>query len=248
MILFFRNLNMTSPLADGVPSRLKLLAIVAARGGSKGLPRKNLLIAGGKPLIAWTINAALASKYINTVVLTSDDEEIMEAGRVFGCDAVIRRPAELASDSASSVDVVLHALNELPGYDYVILLQPTSPLRTSFDIDAAFELLLSSGAPCCLSVSQVEQSPYWMYRLNEADEMSSLLSDCEIPIRRQDLPPVFILNGAIYIAQVAWLLKTKSFLVSGSVAYRMPKDRSIDIDTEEDFNLFRFRVESGFHC
>lgn len=236
-----RFLNMTIS-ADDDSSR-RLLAVITARGGSKGLPGKNLMIAGGRPLIAWSIDAAIKSKYIDTVVLTSDDEEIIEAGIVFGCDAVIQRPAELASDTASSIDVVLHAIGEYPGYDYVILLQPTSPLRTSFDIDTAFELLFLSSAPCCLSVCEVEESPYWMYRLNEAGEMSRLLSDHEAPIRRQELPPVFILNGAIYIASVPWLLNTKSFLGGGSIAYKMPKDRSLDIDTEEDFNLFRSLVE-----
>jgi N-acylneuraminate cytidylyltransferase len=233
---------MISP-TDDKHSHPKLLAVITARGGSKGLPRKNLLIAGGKPLIAWTIEAAIESRYITTVVLSSDDQEIIEAGKVLGCHAVVKRPDELAGDTASSIDVVLHAVSKFSGYDYVILLQPTSPLRTSFDIDAAFELLLSSDAPSCLSVSEVEESPYWMYRLDEAGEMSSLLTESEIPSRRQDLPPVYILNGAIYIAHVPWLLKAKSFLYQGAIAYKMPKDRSLDIDTQNDFDLFRLRVE-----
>lgn len=229
---------MASPV-DRARSHPRLLAVVPARGGSKGLPRKNLMLAGGKPLIAWTINAAIQSKYVDTIVLTSDDEEIIDAGIALGCDAVIKRPAELATDSASSIDVVLHALRKMTEYDYVILLQPTSPLRTSFDIDSAFELLMSSDVPCCLSVTEVEQSPYWMYRLNQLGKMSSLLSENEIPARRQDLPPVFILNGAIYIAKVSWLLKAKSFFGADSIAYQMPKERSVDIDTMDDFNLFQ---------
>jgi N-acylneuraminate cytidylyltransferase len=230
---------------DREKQKVRLLAIIPARGGSKGLPRKNLLLAGGKPLIAWTIDVAKKSKYISSIALTSDDDEIIEVGKVLGCDYLIKRPIELATDTASSVDVVLHALSELPDYDYVILLQPTSPLRTSTDIDAAFDLLKSSNVPCCLSVTEAEQSPYWMYRLDEAGKMTSLLSSREMPSRRQDLPSVFILNGAIYIANVSWLIQSKSFFGGDSIGYQMPKNRSIDIDTIDDFNLFCSKVEGS---
>ena len=129
----------------------KVLALITARGGSKGLPRKNVLLAGGKPLIAWTVEAAVSSECIDRVVLTSDDDEIMAAAMAAGCDVPFCRPAHLASDVATSLDVVLHAIDQLPGYEYVVLLQPTSPLRTAADIDAAFELMLETEAPSCVS-------------------------------------------------------------------------------------------------
>lgn len=221
----------------------KTLALITARGGSKGLPRKNVLPAGGKPLIAWTIEAAQQSRSVDKVVLSSDDDEIMEAAEKWGCDVPFRRPAFLASDTASSMDVVKHALNELPGYDYVILLQPTSPMRTAYDIDAAFSLLQSCRAPSCVSVCEAEQSPYWMYKIGSDNRLEELLTKSELVTRRQDLPPVYVLNGAIYIAKVDWLREKGSFLEDGCVAYLMPKDRSIDIDNAGDFEKFRIEVE-----
>ena len=220
----------------------KLLALITARGGSKGLPRKNVLSAGGKPLIAWTITAALESKAIDRVCLSSDDDEIIEVAKAWGCNVPFRRPPELASDATSSIDVVLHALEQLSGYRYIVLLQPTSPLRTAEDIDTAFELLLSSGAPSCVSVCKATQSPYWMYRMDDHCKLVNLFPEQTIPTRRQDLSPVYIPNGAIYIAHADWLRNTKDFLGEGCVAYQMPNDRSVDIDNEDEFNAFCRKV------
>jgi len=222
-----------------------MLALIAARGGSKGLPRKNVLMAGGRPLIAWTIGAALESAAVDKVVLSSDDDEIMEAANAWGCAVPFRRPDGLATDTASSMDVVLHALDQLPGFEYIVLLQPTSPLRTAADIDAAFALLKSSGAPSCVSVTEADQSPYWMFNLTEDGKLLNLLPQRSDLTRRQDLPPVYVLNGALYIARVDWLRKSNSFTADGCVAYLMSKQNSIDIDTAEDFELFRSRLESS---
>lgn len=221
----------------------KVLALITARGGSKGLPRKNVLLAGGKPLVAWTVDAAVSSERVDRVVLTSDDHEIMAAAMAAGCDVPFCRPAHLASDVATSIDVVLHALDQLPGYEYVVLLQPTSPLRTTEDIDAAFELMLERGAPSCVSVCEVDQSPYWMYRVAPDNKLQRLLSEVDGAKRRQDLPPAYVLNGAIYIAQIDWLRTNKSFVGVETVAYLMPKERSLDIDTAQDFEIFRSRIE-----
>lgn len=228
-------------------NKSKVLALITARGGSKGLPRKNVLTAAGKPLIAWTVEAALAAKVVNRVVLSSDDDEIMMAASAAGCEIPFRRPLELSDDQASSMDVVLHALKELPDYDFVALLQPTSPLRTGTDIDAAFQLMSTRNAPACVSVTEVDQSPYWMYELAEDDRLRSLLPPLQSVTRRQDLPPAYTLNGAIYIAKVEWLLKFKNFLGPETVAYKMPKSRSIDIDNALDFQRFRQIIEApGF--
>lgn len=216
----------------------KVLALIPARGGSKGLPRKNVLEAGGKPLIAWTILAAQQSSYIEEVVLSSDDDEIIATALAWNCAVPFRRPDILASDTASSMDVVLHALDQLPGFDYVVLLQPTSPLRTAAHIDAAFELMKKSDAPCCVSVCEVDQSPYWMYTLDIAGKLIGVMPSESTFMRRQDLPPVYTLNGAIYIARVDWLRRNKSFLSAETVAYVMGKQDSIDIDTIQDFSKF----------
>ena len=221
----------------------KVLAIVTARGGSKGLPRKNVLVAGGKSLVAWTVEAARAAESVSRVVLSSDDDEIIAAARVAGCEIPFCRPAHLASDMATSVDVVLHTLDELPGYDYVILLQPTSPLRTAADIDAAFALMLERVAPSCVSLCEVDKSPYWMYRVADDNKLQSLLPEIEGITRRQDLPPIYVLNGAIYIARIDWLRANKSFLGAQTVAYLMPKERSLDIDTAQDFEILRSTID-----
>jgi CMP-N,N'-diacetyllegionaminic acid synthase len=219
------------------------LAVITARGGSKGLPRKNILSAGGKPLVAWTVDAAISAKCVDRVVLTSDDDEIMAAARNAGCDVPFRRPVYLADDLATSIDVVLHALDQLPGYEFVVVLQPTSPLRTAADIDAAFELMLQRGAPSCVSVCEAEQTPYWMYRLADGNKLQRLLSEVNEITRRQNLHPVYLLNGAIYIARIDWLLTNKAFVGTETVAYVMPKERSLDIDTPQDFEIFKSIIE-----
>lgn len=149
------------------------------------------------------------AKCISRVILSSDDDEIIAVAKECGCEVPYKRPEELASDKASSIDVVFHALKEIPGYDYLLLLQPTSPLRTSEDIDAAFALMLEKQAPACVSVCPVEESPYWMYQLEGQSRLRCVL---EMPLeatRRQDLPNVYSLNGAIYIARVDWLLRQR---------------------------------------
>lgn len=221
-----------------------LLAVITARGGSKGLPRKNVLLAGCKPLVAWTVEAAISAECVDRVVLSSDDDEIMDAAKAAECEVPFRRPAHLSSDIASSIDVVLHAIDELPGYEYVVLLQPTSPLRTAADIDAAFELMLKKGAPSCVSVCEVDQSPYWMFRINDESKVERLLPEKESVTRRQDLPPIYVLNGAIYIARIDWLKQSKNFLGEGCIAYVMPKERSLDIDNADDFDYFRLKIKN----
>ncbi len=220
-----------------------VLALITARGGSKGLPRKNIMLAGNKPLIAWTVEAALSAKIVSRVVLSSDDEEIIAAAKTAGCDIPFIRPAHLAIDMASSIDVVLHALEQLPGFEYVILLQPTSPLRNAADIDSAFTLMLESAEHSCVSVCEADQSPYWMYQLTVDNKLERLIPEIGEINRRQDLPKVYVLNGAIYIARVDWLLEKKKFVSSETVAYLMPKERSLDIDTAQDFEIFRSKIE-----
>lgn len=142
----------------------KILAIIPARGGSKGVPRKNIRELAGKPLIAWTIEEAKKSKYIDRLILSTEDDEIIEVAKQYGCEVPFKRPIELAQDDTPGIDPVLHAIEQCPGYDYVVLLQPTSPLRTVDDIDGCIEQLLSSdGTNFCVSVTEPEKSPYWMY-------------------------------------------------------------------------------------
>lgn len=221
----------------------KVLGIIPARGGSKGLPRKNILVAGKKPLIAWTIEAARKSTVIDRLILSSDDEEIIKIAEEYGCDVPFRRPRSIASDEATSIDVVLHALDIFPEFEYVVLLQPTSPLRTSEDIDAAFRLLQIHSAQSCVSISRVELSPYWMYSLDEKSKLRPLMPNTSFVPRRQDLPNAYFLNGAIYIAETSWLRSKRCFVDAETIAYLMPETRSLDIDDIDDFLKFKARVE-----
>ena len=150
------------------------LAIIPARGGSKRLPRKNLLDLCGKPLIAWSIESALKSKYISKVIVSSDDEEILQISLNFGA-TVIKRPDELASDTATTFDAIEHTIKSLEKYDYVVLLQPTSPLRDEKHIDKAIELLEEKDADAIISVCEVEHSPLWCNTLDENLNMSNFL-------------------------------------------------------------------------
>jgi CMP-N,N'-diacetyllegionaminic acid synthase len=209
------------------------------------LPRKNMLPVGGRPLIAWTIAAALGAKCVSRVILSSDDDEIIAAARTHGCEVPFQRPAGLATDQATTIDVVLHALAEVPGYDYLLLLQPTSPLRTAADIDAAFETMIASDAPSCVSLCPVDESPYWMYRVDAENRMVRLLEPPAGVHRRQELPAVYSLNGAVYLARTDWFLRNKGFISRETVSYVMPRSRSFDIDTYDDFLAFERTVAVG---
>lgn len=216
---------------------LSVLALITARGGSKGLPGKNVRPVQGRPLIDFSIAAARAAVCVDRVVLSTDDEEIARVAHACGCEVPFRRPAALAIDEARSMDVVMHALDQVPGHDIVVLLQPTSPARTAADIDATVQQLLDAQAPACVSVCAAEESPYWMFRLGEHARLTPLL-DTPAATRRQDLPPVFVLNGAVYAARTDALRRMGSFLGPETVAHVMPRERSIDIDTLEDFENF----------
>jgi len=212
-----------------------VLAIIPARGGSKGLPRKNIRKLAGKPLIAWTIEEAKKSKYIDRLILSSDDVEIISVARAYGCEVPFVRPRELAGDDTPGIAPVLHAIAVVSEtYDYVVLLQPTSPLREAGDIDGCIERCISESRFSCVTVSKADQSPYWMYIVNSDNSIAPIIKSTNY-IRRQDLPEVYVLNGAVYVANVAWLKKNKRFVYEETVALIMPENRAVDIDAEEDF-------------
>lgn len=223
----------------------RVLGLIAARGGSKGIPGKNIFIIEGRPLIQWTIEAAKESKYIDRLILSSDDHKIIEIALRLGCEVPFCREPWLADDEASSIDVTLDALKKVPGYDIVVLLQPTSPLRNVTDIDGVIELISSSGAPACVSVRDADDHPYLIYRF---DANSCLENYAPVPVgfnlRRQNLPPAWCLNGAVYAASVNWFLHEKTFISDKTVGYPMPKERSLDIDTHADIENFKSVLES----
>jgi len=223
----------------------KILTIIPARGGSKGVPRKNIKLAGGKPLIAWMIEAAKKSKYNDRLILSSNDNEIMRVAQKYGCEVPFVRPEEHAQDDSPSSDVIVHALNEIPAYDYVMLLQPTSPLTITKDIDGCIEFCINLSAKATVSVTEPEKTPYWMFRMGKNKRLKPFLSAKYLNYRRQDLPHAYIPTGAIYIAESKWFLENRSFYSESTKGYVIPRERSLDIDTESDFKLFEFLCNNG---
>ena len=219
------------------------LAIIPARGGSKRLPRKNILDLNGKPLIAYSIKAGLKSKYIDKVMVTSDDDEILSISKHYGANT-IQRPIELANDTATTFDAIKHTIDNCETYDYIVLLQATSPLRDEKHIDEAIELLESKKADAVVSVCEMDHSPLWSNTLDESLSMKGFLKDEVLNTRSQDLENYYRLNGAIYICKTHKLLEEKSFMLKNDIfAYVMDRESSIDIDEEIDFRMANMLAE-----
>ena len=213
------------------------LAIIPARGGSKRLPRKNLLDLCGKPLIAWSIDAGKKSKYIDKVLVSSEDNEILDTSSKFEAH-VLKRPENLSSDTSTTFEVVEHALQHSDRFDFVVLLQPTSPLRTEVHIDSAIELLFEKNADGIISVSETDHNPLWSNTLDDRLSMKNFLSDDVHNKRSQDLDKFYRLNGGIYICKIDELLKQKSFFLRNKIfAYKMDRESSVDVDEEIDFKI-----------
>ena len=221
----------------------RVLGVINARGGSKRVPRKNVREVKGKPLIAWTIEEAKKSKHIDRLILSSDDPGILEVAQLWGCEAPFLRPAAMAQDETNGVIPVLHALKQLPGYDVVVLLQPTSPLRTAADIDGCLQQCVAMDSNACVSVTSAEKSPAWMYFLDADARMEPILGREAHVEPGQPPPTAYVLNGAVYVARTDWLEKTRTFVTSETVAYIMPASHSLDIDTEFDFRMLDALIE-----
>lgn len=224
-----------------------ILGLIPARGGSKGLPRKNIRLLLEKPLITWTIEQALASKYLDRIVISTDDEEIAEISKKYGADVPFLRPKELATDEANGIDVVLHTIDWIEkndkSYNLLMLLQPTSPLRLAEDIDRAIELLFQKNAHAIISVCKTEHHPYWSNILPENGCMEEFIRQGIKNKNRQKLPIFYRLNGVIYLAYCDYLKKHRSFFEKGTFAYIMPPERSVDIDSLFDFKLAEFLLK-----
>jgi CMP-N,N'-diacetyllegionaminic acid synthase len=233
----------------------RVAGIVTARGGSKGIPRKNLQMLGDMPLIAWTIRAALESKLVDRVIVSTDDAEIAEIARIWGAEVPFMRPSALAQDTSSHIEVVRHAhhwLDRYEGYraEYIMLLQPTTPLRTANDIDLAVDMAVSQNADSLVSVCMVDRHPYWTLKLDSEGTITSF-ADMDLLVlqdkypRRQDLPPAYAENGAIYLAHPSVLFERNSFYGERLYGYVMPKERSVDIDTWMDLKWAEFILKNG---
>lgn len=216
------------------------LAIIPARGGSKRLPKKNILHLNAKPLISYSIEAGIKSNYVDKVVVSSDNQEILSISKSYGAET-IKRPDELASDTATSFSAIKHTIDNYDSYDYVILLQPTSPLRVATHIDEAIELLLSKNADAIVSVCEMDHNPLWSNTLDGDKSMVGFLKDEVLNKRSQDLKTHYRINGAIYICETNKLLEESSFFLKNNIfAYLMNKESSIDIDEKVDFKIAEF--------
>ncbi len=218
---------------------MSLLALIPARGASKGIPRKNIRSFCGKPLLQWSIDVALAAPCVDRVVVSTDDPEIADVARVGGAEVPFLRPSELASDSSPGIAPVLHALQQLPEVSSVLLLQPTSPLRRVEDVEAIFALYLQAGHDALVSVTPSSKHPAWMFGLSPTQVLQPLMNLPHASCRQQ-LPPAYVLNGALYLASRSFLEREHTFLTSNTVAYVMPPERSVDIDSPLDWQWGEF--------
>ncbi len=226
----------------------RILAIIPARGGSKGLPGKNIKLLHGKPLIAWTIEEALKSRYLDEVVVSTENKKIAAISRKYGAEVPFSRPKRLATSLARMIDVLLHTMkffkNNNEHYDLVILLQATSPLRGYEDIDASIELLVKKKARAVISVCESEQHPWWSIMLTRNGRIKDFNKNGIMNKNRQELPSYYRINGALYIAHIEYIKREKRFIGKTTYAYVMPRERSVDIDTEFDFKLAEFLMTS----
>ena len=221
---------------------MTLLALIPARGGSKGIPRKNIRPFCGKPLLHWTIGAALTSASVDQVLVSTEDQEIADVAKAGGAEVPFLRPAELATDDAPGIAPVVHALEKLPHVSDVLLLQPTSPLRNSADIDSIVAMRKQLGAESAVSVTPCTKHPAWMYGLSDVQRLNPILpfdgGHC-----RQHLPTAYVLNGALYLASRNFLLREQAFISPETVGYVMPPERSVDIDTLLDWQWAQLLME-----
>lgn len=229
-------------------NKSSILAVIPARGGSKGIPNKNIRPLNNKPLIAYSIEAGKKSQLVDDLITTTDCDKIARIAAEYGSE-VLMRPIELARDETPIVPVVLHVLDVLQErekqYEYVVLLQPTSPLRTAQDIDEALKMLLKSDADAVISVQRVQhEHPARLYRIDDR-RLSPYESQWEL-LNRQDLPPVYNRNGAVYAIREKILREQKTFFPPNNKPYIMPKIRSLSIDDEIDFLIAEFLM-NRFH-
>jgi N-acylneuraminate cytidylyltransferase/CMP-N,N'-diacetyllegionaminic acid synthase len=225
------------------------LALIPARAGSKGLPGKNTRDLCGKPLLAYTIEAALSSEVFERVVVSTEDEGIAKIARAHGAETPFMRPAELATDEAASMDVVLHAVDWLRDHEgykpsMVTLLQPTSPLRGAAYIADAYSTMKEACANRLVSLKPVADHHYWYFNL-ERGRIRPVIGEFSTLLRRQDLPDVFAVNGAIYMSETETLMLQGSFFGEDTYGFVMDRRSSINIDDEIDFNAAETALKEG---
>ena len=218
---------------------MKNIALIPARGGSKGILRKNIKLFHSKPLIYWTIISALESNYIDRVIVSTDDQEIADIARSFSAEVPFIRPSELAEDNTKGIETVLHALNNLSNVNNIILLQPTSPLRKTKHIDEIFEIRSKYNSDSAVSVTLARKNIDSYFTLDENKRMTPSSDDLKF-LPRQEYAKSYTLNGALYLSTSESILKKKSLISSSTIGYVMPEEYSIDIDNQFDWDLAEY--------
>lgn len=231
---------------------MKVLFVITARGGSKGVPRKNIRMLGGMPLIAYKIIAAKKCQYESRIIVSTDDEDIAEAAKKYGAEVPFMRSAQLATDSASSADVVMHTMNWVSensneAYDYVCLLEPSSPFASYKDLNEALRLIEENHADTLLGMKEVDVTTNFIHSLDKDGRLSKFYYAIKNlkSIRRQDQEKEYTMNGCMYIARWEYFMKNKLFHSENSIPYIMPEECSIEIDTMLDYELACQIVEKG---
>lgn len=227
-----------------------MLALIPARSGSKGLPGKNIKMLLGKPLLVYAIEAAQQAKSIDRIVVSTDDEQIAEVARQYDAEVPFLRPAELATDNASAIDVYLYTIDQLSklerrSIEEFVVLQPTSPLRQAADIDRAIEIFYARQADMVVSFYQTSHPPVWAKRI-ENDKISDYFTFDPGISNRQKLPSAFMPNGAVYVINVTVLREKRTYYTDRTIPYVMPEERSVDIDTEADFKYAEFLIRQRY--
>lgn len=224
-------------------SETKIVALIPARGGSKGVPRKNIKLLGGKPLIEWTIQEAKKLKEIDRIIVSTDDEEIANIAISLGAEVPFLRPKNFALDNTPGVDTALHAIKELEPFDWLLLLQPTSPFRKKKDIKGMIDFALLNNLNSAVSVNEFKINPYLIYEKDKDGIIKLFYKEKNKIFTRQELNPFYKVNGALYFCKRKWLLKEKSFITDHTYAYEMPEDRSLDIDTFSDWQEAEMKIK-----
>lgn len=231
------------------PENPKILAVVPARGGSKRIPGKNIKLVNGKPLIAYTIEVASKSKYINKLILSTDSDEIIKVCKDYPIEIPFKRPANLATDNALAMDTYEHVILEMRNNfnfdaDILVILEPTCPLRTTEDIDNAIKLFLEKKADSVRSMVEASPAEY-LKVIDENSKISNYLENVKV-LNMQDYKKVYIPQGAVTVVDAKLFLKHKKYYYENTYAHIMPKERSVDVDSEFEFKLAEYLFKKRF--
>ena len=218
---------------------MSTIALIPARGGSKGIPRKNIKLFNSKPLIYWSIQTALNSNYVDRVIVSTDDEEIAEVAKSYSAEVPFLRPKKFASDQSPGIDPVIHALENIPNVDNILLLQPTSPFRETKHIEEIFQLSAKYNSDSVVSISLFKKHVDMFFYLNDKKKLTAY-NDKIKSLPRQQYQNIYTLNGSLYLSTKDSLCTNKSFVTPKTIGYVMSDKYSLDIDTQLDWDLAEF--------